>query len=92
LIDDTVEGPFRSARCYFHLHPEVLVQRASDTELQLSDSRGALLLMGFEGAAAIDVIDSTWHPEFGAALPNRCVVARLDGPRLATLIRRSDLN
>jgi uncharacterized heparinase superfamily protein len=92
LIDDTVEGPFHSARCYFHLHPEVLVQRASDTELQLSDSRGTLLLLRFEGAAAIDVIDSTWHPEFGAALPNRCVVARLDGPRLATLIRRSDSN
>ncbi len=92
MIEDTVEGGFRSAKCYFHLHPDIHVRRGRGSELQLSDSRGVLLEMNFEGAAAVDVVDSTWHPEFGVATPNRCIVANLAGPRLATRIRRSAAN
>jgi uncharacterized heparinase superfamily protein len=91
-IEDTVEGRFRSARSYFHLHPEISVQRGRGPELYLSDTRGVLLEMRFEGAAAVDVVDSTWHPGFGVALLSRCIVAQLNGPRLATSIRRSGLN
>jgi uncharacterized heparinase superfamily protein len=92
LIEDTVEGRFRSAKCYFHLHPEIQARRGRGQDVQLNDSRGVLLEMHFEGAAVVDVVDSTWHPEFGVALPSRCIVANLDGPRLATLIRGSDSN
>ncbi len=92
LIEDIIEGRFRSAKCYFHLHPEIQVQRGPGPELQLTDSRGMRLEMHFEGAASIDVEDSTWHPEFGVALVNRCIVARLGESRLATWIRGSGLN
>jgi uncharacterized heparinase superfamily protein len=86
-IGDLVEGPWRSAECYFHLHPGIGVRRTSEWELQLSDSRGDLLEVRFEGADRIEIIDSTWHPQFGVSVPNRCVVARLGGPRMNTLIR-----
>jgi uncharacterized heparinase superfamily protein len=89
-IEDTVEGAFRSAKCYFHLHPDVQVQRGRGVELQLCDSSGALLDVSFEGAAAVDVVDSSWHPEFGVAKSSRCIVAHLDGPHLATVIRGSE--
>src|ERR1700722_14824514 len=89
LIEDMVEGTFESAKCYFHLHPEIQVQRGPGSELQLSDTRGALLTMRFEGAAAVDFFDSTWHPEFGLALSARCIVAQFRGPRLTTSIDRS---
>jgi uncharacterized heparinase superfamily protein len=90
-IEDIVEGRFRDAKCYFHLHPQIRVLRERGPDLQLSDSGGALLNVSFEGAAAVDVVDSSWHPEFGVVEASRCIVARLDGPHLATLIRRSDL-
>jgi uncharacterized heparinase superfamily protein len=90
-IEDVVEGDFRSAKCFFYLHPDIQVQRTGGSELQLSDSRGMLLNVRFEGAAVVAVIDSTWHPEFGIALASRCIVAKLDGSRLATLIHASDL-
>jgi uncharacterized heparinase superfamily protein len=89
-IEDVVEGSFRSAKCFFHLHPEIQVQRVSACELQLRDSRGAQLGMSFKGVAFLELVDSTWHPEFGVALANRCIVATLDGPRLITLIHASD--
>jgi hypothetical protein len=58
--------------------------------LRLSDSREVLLEMCFKGAAHVEVLDSTWHPEFGVALANRCVVATLEGQRLVTLIHAGE--
>jgi uncharacterized heparinase superfamily protein len=92
LIEDSIKGRFRSAKCYFHLHPEVRVERVGRSALQLSDARGVLLVMSFEGAVGVDVLDSTWHPEFGVALANKCIVARLKEAHLETRIRRSDLS
>jgi uncharacterized heparinase superfamily protein len=92
LIEDTVEGRFQSAACYLHLHPDIRVQRGPGPGLQLSAPGGVLLELSFEGASAVDVEESTWHPEFGLALTTRCIVARLDGPRLVTWIRGSDSN
>jgi uncharacterized heparinase superfamily protein len=92
LIEDSIEGRFRSAECYFHLHPEIQARRGRGQDVQLRDSRGVLVEMRFEGADVVEVVDSTWHPEFGVASPSRCIVARLAGPRLATLIRGSDSN
>jgi uncharacterized heparinase superfamily protein len=89
-IEDVVDGSFRSAKCFFHLHPQIHVQRVSGCELQLSDSGGVLLEMCFKGAARVEVLDSTWHPEFGVALANRCVVATLEGQRLVTLIHAGE--
>jgi uncharacterized heparinase superfamily protein len=88
-VDDTVEGRFRSAECFFHLHPEVQVQRGSGGVLCLSDALGARLEMRFEGAAAVDVVNSTWHPQFGLSLASHCIVARLGGPHLASRIQRA---
>jgi uncharacterized heparinase superfamily protein len=92
LIEDMVEGPFASAKCYFHLHPEIQVQRGAGSELQLCDPGGPLLQMRFEGAAAVDCVDSAWHPEFGLSLPSRCIVAQLGGPHLKTSIHVSASN
>lgn len=89
LIEDCIEGPFRTATCHFHLHPDIHVLRARGANLLLGDSHGPLLELQFEGAAIVDVVDSTWHPEFGLALPSRCIVAHIEGQRLATAIRTS---
>jgi uncharacterized heparinase superfamily protein len=90
LIEDHIEGPFRSAKCYFHLHPGIEVRHASGSELQLSDSRGVLCEVRFGGAAIIDIADTHWHPGFGVALPSQCIVAQLGGPRMTTLVRGVD--
>jgi uncharacterized heparinase superfamily protein len=86
-IEDTVDGTFGSADCYFHLHPDIRVLEIGDFELRLSDSRESLLEMRFDGAARVEVAESTWHPEFGLTMANRCIVARLSGAGLKTVIR-----
>ncbi len=87
FVQDTVEGRFRTAKCYFNLHPEIRPQQRHGSDVQLSDSQGTLLEMRFEGAAAVDIVDSTWHPEFGVSVASRCIVVKLAGVRLETSIR-----
>jgi uncharacterized heparinase superfamily protein len=87
LVQDTVEGRFRSAQCYFYLHPEIRPQQRRGSDIRLSDSQGMLLEMRFAGAAAVDIVDSTWHPEFGVSVASRCIVVKLAGVRLETSIR-----
>jgi uncharacterized heparinase superfamily protein len=85
-IEDTVEGRFHSADCYFHLHPDVQVRQIGEFEFQVGHSHGTPLEMRFDGAATVHVAGSTWHPEFGLTLASRCIVARLSGQRLKTRI------
>jgi uncharacterized heparinase superfamily protein len=86
-IEDIVEGRFLSADCYFHLHPKIEVRQSGESGFRLSDADGTLLEMHFDGAAGVQVTDSTWHPEFGVTSASRCIVARLAGARLKTSIR-----
>ena len=84
-IEDRISGPFRSARAFFHLHPQVAVRAGREGELHLSVPRSPVpLRMSFEGAAAVEVRRGTWHPGFGVTLANHCIVADFAGPQLIT--------
>ncbi len=83
-IEDRVSGPFRTAVAHFHLHPKVGVQVVGERVVELTGADGARARMTFVGAAAVEVRPSHWHPEFGLAVANRCVVARFAGSTLAT--------
>jgi uncharacterized heparinase superfamily protein len=88
VIEDWVEGSFRGAKCFFHLHPEIDIAQRGE-ELRLSVSNGRLLDMGWVGASAVEVQTSTWHPQFGSSVPSRCIVAVFEERVLKTWIRWS---
>jgi uncharacterized heparinase superfamily protein len=84
-IEDRVTGSFRRAEAFFHVHPELEAQlTAGNVILRASD--GECARMGFEGAAQVDVLRSTWHPRFGVSVPNACIVARFAAESLRTHI------
>jgi uncharacterized heparinase superfamily protein len=85
-IEDRISGMFQRAEAYFHLHPEIGVQRGGSRQLALSTPDGAVALILFENAAAVEVIPGTWHPRFGEAMPNLCVIARFAGATLTTRV------
>ena len=83
-IEDHVAGPFRSAQAFFHLHPHVEVQHAN-AQLRLSTPHApAPLRLSFDFAGRVEVQSGTWHPRFGVALANRCIVVDFTGPALIT--------
>jgi len=85
-IEDRITGPFRSAEACFHVHPQVDVRSCSGMEVELACGAEVRVRMLFEGAEQVSVQDTTWHPEFGIALPSSRVVARFAGPSLTTRV------
>jgi uncharacterized heparinase superfamily protein len=73
-IEDGITGRFGRGVANFHLHPDIVAQTVGPREVSLRGIPGWSVRMLFENAASVEVIPSTWHPEFGLTVPNRCVV------------------
>lgn len=86
-IEDHVSGRFSSADAFFHLHPEVQATPGDAASVVLSRSGGVVATMTFDGAAELDVMTSSWHPNFGATIDNRCIRVRFAGETLTTCIQ-----
>jgi uncharacterized heparinase superfamily protein len=87
LIEDEISGTLGSAVAFFHLHPTVEARALGASEVVLDLPEGCSAQVSFAGAAQVEVRSGTWHPRFGVALGNRCIVVRLAGAALTTRIR-----
>jgi uncharacterized heparinase superfamily protein len=85
-IEDEVSGTFGSAAAYFHVHPELDARVHGATEVLLSGIHGLSVRMVFAGASALELRSGTWHPRFGLAVANRCIVASFARAALTTSI------
>lgn len=83
-IEDYISGTFRSAEARFHTPPGVEVHKSGGHEVSIRWSEHGSARLMFDGAAAVEVVDDTWHPRFGESQPSRCVSARFAGPTLRT--------
>ena len=83
-IEDRVTGRFERAQARFHLHPNVDARIADHHCVELTMSNGARMRMNFDGAEAVAVDSGSWHPRFGMAVANRCVVAQFRRDSLTT--------
>jgi uncharacterized heparinase superfamily protein len=77
-VIDRVEGSHRTAEARFHFHPAIQLEttrsNAESGSIILSD--GSTLAWQLEqGHARLE--NGSWHPRFGEALPNVCLVIRL---------------
>jgi uncharacterized heparinase superfamily protein len=83
-IEDQITGHLRRAAANFHLHPDIDAQRVGPRELSLRGIPGWSVRMCFENAASVEVIPSTWHPEFGLTVANRRVAVCFAAETLKT--------
>ena len=87
-IQDAVSGPFRQARARFHVHPGVQVETLDlpAGKLTLRLPQGPVVQFAVDGAASLAIEPATWHPEFGVAVTNFCIVATFETGTLNTRI------
>jgi uncharacterized heparinase superfamily protein len=85
-IEDQVSGRFSRAEAFFHVHPEVRATLTGPATVSLVTPAGSEAGLEFAGADTIALEPSSWHPEFGAAVPACRVVARFTRDRLLTRI------
>lgn len=81
-LDDRLDGAFRSAEAAFHLHPAVRPLAADRFALPGAHPLSATFVGGTPSAAP-----STWHPRFGASIPNTRVAVALQGRHLQSTFR-----
>lgn len=80
---DHIDGLYSSAVARFYFHPDCAVIECTDTSGSLRTKRGVTLSWSLTGGRC-RIVETTYHPRFGATLPNRCLeVATVDTP-LAT--------
>lgn len=77
-IQDIVSGGHVNSCALFHLHPDVEATRASSSEVLLKRGAAVLARIRFEGSTSIEVRAGAWHPGFGVAIPNQCVLAAFE--------------
>lgn len=81
VILDSIEGSFTEAVARFHLHPQVTAEMSDGgREGRLHLSGGKTVTWRLTGGNA-EIVQSTYHPEFGVSLPSQC---------LKVLINRSE--
>ncbi len=81
-VEDRLTGSFGSADARFHLHPDVavtdVVDRRHEVAVTLRLPRGQRARFSVT-RGSLRLEPATWHPEFGLAVANQCLVVRLDG-------------
>jgi uncharacterized heparinase superfamily protein len=86
FIDDEITGAFDKAEVRFHLHPDVEILKMDGSGTLLRTVNGEMVTVNIENGA-IRVEQGTWHPYFGLAIPNKCLVSTLLDARIRTIIK-----
>ncbi|CDU10771.1 conserved hypothetical protein [Vibrio coralliirubri] len=77
LIKDTLEGRYQKAFAHYHIHPDVEVSKEG-SQISLITPNGKVISV--EASQQIEVLETTWHPQFGITVSNRkLLVPVVDG-------------
>jgi len=85
-ITDQLSGTFRHSEARFYIHPDANVAVLGQKKFQITLSGGQVLFVTVENTTDTRLDDSIWYPEFGSSIPNKCLVARIQGQSLITII------
>ena len=79
FVFDSIHGAFRKAKSRFHFHPDLIVS----LENNLLEVKGENFILHshlkINGAL---LSTSSWHPEFGVAIPNKVLELQFEKPEL----------
>ena len=73
-IEDNISLPLK-AEVRYHCHPDLIIYKDGNYSGFITTSDGLMLSWYFVGAYCVELIESTWHPEFGKLIPNKCLIA-----------------
>ena len=73
-IEDRVSLPLQ-AEARYHFHPELVVGLTGEKHGFIMTNNGIKMKWSVSGVSSVELITTTWHPEFGSVIPNKCLVA-----------------
>ncbi|GAB4342151.1 MAG: heparinase II/III family protein [Desulfobulbaceae bacterium] len=86
-IRDEIRGPFQEAVARFHLHPDLKVESGEGRSAGVIAMPGGESVSWEASGGRYFFEESTYHPEFGLSISNRCLVVRFDSNEAELLLR-----
>ena len=68
IVNDSLDGSYRSAKSFFHFHPDLSVTMKN---YKLKVEGEDFLLFGDLNSFNSRICETSWHPEFGISIPNK---------------------
>lgn len=78
VITDILQGKFRSAVGFLHLHPSIKVVASGDNNCVLHSTEYEIVLE--VDGTNLTIENSTWHPEFGVEIPTKKIILKYTQP------------
>ena len=73
-VKDKISYP-KTSEARYYLHPTVAVKKIGQSYGVIELKCGTTLSWNCLGAHHVQIIETTWHPEFGISIPNKCIIA-----------------
>lgn len=86
VITDSLDGKFAKACGHLHFHPEIRVAEVGTGRFAAALAGGEMVHIEVVGGVA-EVVGSSYHPEFGVRVENRCIRMLFDGKECVTRMR-----
>jgi len=77
IIKDIISVP-AYAEARFHCHPDLKIKQRGQTDGTFLTANGTEIFWIFSGVSQVNLVKTTWHPEFGISLKNQCLVAQFE--------------
>jgi uncharacterized heparinase superfamily protein len=77
FVCDSLSRPMPS-EARFHCHPNVKISKMGNHTGQIMTEDDKVLDWEFDGVSAVRIDETIWHPEFGSAISNKCLVAEFN--------------
>lgn len=68
IVNDSLDGSYRSAKSYFHFHPDLSVTMKNH---KLKVEGEDFFLYSNLNSFNSRIFETSWHPEFGISIPNK---------------------
>lgn len=85
-IKDKLTGSYTKAISLFHFHPEIRIMELGNSNFECYLPQGQKVLLSVKGGKSCSIESSTWHPNFGISIDNRCLVVEFANNELITEI------
>lgn len=85
-IVDRIDGHYKQAIGFWHLHPDVKVSLVDPSTYELFVQSGKSAIVKIKGATH-ELKKSIWHPEFGKSIINSCIVFNFESSTVITLVQ-----
>ncbi|MBA4381372.1 MAG: heparinase [Sideroxydans sp.] len=89
IVDDEIAGTFEKAEVRFHFHPDVEFLKIDGAGALLRSVNGEIVAVNIENGT-LRMESGTWHPYFGLAVPNICLVSTMHDAQSRTIIKWKD--